>query len=71
MNGLDCALLPHWRFGPMLGISAAIGAGGAILGVYASFWLDSAPAPTIVLILTAMFLAALGWRQVRVRRLSR
>ena len=43
------------RFGPMLGISAAIGAGGAILGVYASFWLDSAPAPTIVLVYSLAF----------------
>lgn len=43
------------RFGPMLWISAAIGAGGAILGVYASFWLDSAPAPTIVLVYSLAF----------------
>lgn len=27
-------------------------------GVYASFWIDSAPAPTIVLILTILFIAA-------------
>lgn len=43
------------RFGPMLTASALIGAGGAILGVYASFWLDSAPAPTIVLAYSLAF----------------
>jgi manganese/iron transport system permease protein len=47
------------RFGPMLAVSAALGFAGAIIGVYASFWLDSAPAPTIVLVLTLAFAASL------------
>jgi manganese/iron transport system permease protein len=29
-----------------------------VLGVYLSFWIDSAPAPTIILILTIIFIAA-------------
>ncbi|MEM7425433.1 MAG: metal ABC transporter permease [Pseudomonadota bacterium] len=33
-------------------------------GVYASFWLDSAPAPTIILLLTIAFIAAFCYRQV-------
>lgn len=56
------------RFPAMLlaAIAAAVVAG--VAGIYAAFWLDTAPAPTIVLILTAMFLGALGLRQWRERR---
>lgn len=59
------------RFPAMLALSAALGAGGAILGVYASFWLDSAPAPTIVLALALAFAASLAWvsRRDRLRPL--
>jgi manganese/iron transport system permease protein len=41
-----------------------------VAGTYASFFLDSAPAPTIVLILTAVFLAAFARRQVLTRQAS-
>lgn len=43
------------RFETMLAVAAAVGAGGAIAGVYASFWLDSAPAPTVVLAYSLAF----------------
>ncbi len=43
-------------FGPMLIVSVAVCAASMLLGTYASFFLDSAPAPTIVLILTAIFI---------------
>ncbi|MBK0329511.1 metal ABC transporter permease [Rhodobacteraceae bacterium F11138] len=39
-------------------------------GVYLSFHIDSAPAPTIVLILTALFIAAFLRRSILVRRAS-
>jgi manganese/iron transport system permease protein len=65
------AFLLARRFGPMLAISAALGAGGAIVGVYASFWLDSAPAPTVVLALTAAFALALLRTRLIERRLRR
>ena len=45
-------------FGWMLIVSVAACAVAMLVGTYASFFLDSAPAPTIVLILTAFFLAA-------------
>jgi manganese/iron transport system permease protein len=48
------------RFGPMLAVATAVAVGAALLGVYASFWLDSAPAPTIVLVMAATFAASLG-----------
>ena len=39
-------------------------------GVYLSFHIDSAPAPTIVLILTALFILAFVRRSLQVRRAS-
>jgi len=59
------------RFGTMLWVSVLICMGAMLAGTYASFWLDSAPAPTIVLILTAMFIAAFVRRQILTRRASR
>jgi manganese/iron transport system permease protein len=53
------ALLWARRIGPLLAIAGGLGISGAALGVYASFWLDSAPAPTIVLILSLAFAASL------------
>jgi manganese/iron transport system permease protein len=53
------ALLWVRRIGPMLALAAGLGLGSAALGVYASFWLDSAPAPTIVLVLSIAFAASL------------
>ncbi|WP_273499861.1 metal ABC transporter permease [Paracoccus sphaerophysae] len=56
------------RFQDMLAAAWVICLSAMVAGVYLSFRLDSAPAPTIVLILTAMFLAALVRRQVLNRR---
>jgi manganese/iron transport system permease protein len=47
------------RFGPMLVVAVLAAVAAALLGVYASFFIDSAPAPTIVLLMTGMFVAAL------------
>ncbi len=52
------AFLITRRFGPMLLTSVGIAVASALTGVYLSFFLDSAPAPTIVLVLTAAFLIA-------------
>ncbi|MEQ8400330.1 MAG: metal ABC transporter permease [Roseitalea porphyridii] len=52
------AFLLARRFGPMMAISALVGVGSSFFGVYLSFFIDSAPAPTIVLLMTASFLAA-------------
>ena len=52
------AFLLTRRFPAMLMTAVAIAIVAALLGVYVSFFLDSAPAPTIVLLLTAGFLAA-------------
>lgn len=47
------------RLPAMLALAAVLGTASAFLGVYASFWIDSAPAPTIVLVLTVAFLVSL------------
>ncbi|MEX0348196.1 MAG: metal ABC transporter permease [Paracoccaceae bacterium] len=58
------------KFSTMLWVSVLVCMAAMLLGTYASFFLDSAPAPTIVLILTAMFLIAFIRRQIITRRLS-
>ncbi|MBO6853884.1 MAG: metal ABC transporter permease [Marivivens sp.] len=55
------------QFRTMLWVSVLICMGSMLLGTYASFFLDSAPAPTIVLILTAVFLVAFATSQIRNR----
>ncbi len=52
------AFLLTKRFGTMLIMSALIAVAAAFVGVYLSFFVDSAPAPTIVLVMTGAFLAA-------------
>lgn len=65
------ALLLVRTFGRMLLLACVIAVTAALLGVYLSFLLDSAPAPTIVLLLGIFFLIALGfsaWRGERKQR---
>ncbi len=52
------AVLLTRQFGAMLMTSVAVGAGSSFLGVYLSFFIDSAPAPTIVLLMTVVFIIA-------------
>ncbi|MEH7830311.1 metal ABC transporter permease [Gemmobacter denitrificans] len=55
-------------FGWMLVVSVLVCMGAMLAGCYASFFLDSAPAPTIVLILTAIFVLAFLRRSLQQRR---
>ena len=52
------AFLLTRRFGAMLALAVLIAVAASFLGVYLSFFIDSAPAPTIVLLLAAAFIAA-------------
>lgn len=52
------AFLLARSFGRMLVVAVMVCMGSMLAGVYASFFLDSAPAPTVVLILTAIFVLA-------------
>ena len=65
------AFLLTRRFGQMLAVSVAVCEGAMLAGSYLSFFLDSAPAPTIVLILTALFVLAFLRRLARVHRAGR
>ncbi|KKB13357.1 membrane protein [Devosia geojensis] len=56
------------RLGTMLVVAVAVSVAATLIGVYASFWLDSAPAPTIVLLMTIAFIAAFIWTSVRNRQ---
>ncbi|MER0238448.1 metal ABC transporter permease [Fulvimarina sp. MAC8] len=56
------------RFSAMLVTAVAISVGCSLFGVYASFFLDSAPAPTIVLSMTAVFVVAFTIRTIRPER---
>ena len=52
------AFLITRTFGAMLWVACGVAVTAAVLGVYLSFFIDSAPAPTIVLLLTAIFIGA-------------
>ena len=58
------------KFSTMLWVSVCVCMGSMLLGTYASFFLDSAPAPTIILIMTALFIVAFIRRQIIARRTS-
>lgn len=62
------AFLITRSFGRMLTVSVIVCLIGLIGGVYLSFWLDSAPAPTAILLLTAMFILAFVRRGILTRR---
>ena len=58
-------------FSHMLWVSVLVCMASMLTGTYASFFIDSAPAPTIVLILSALFIAAFIRRQTQIRRASK
>ncbi|MDG2340895.1 MAG: metal ABC transporter permease [Paracoccaceae bacterium] len=62
------AFLVTRRFGSMLIASVVICEMAMFGGTYLSFFIDSAPAPTVVLVLTAMFIAAFIRKLVLNRR---
>ncbi|SHL57167.1 metal ABC transporter permease [Roseibium suaedae] len=64
------AFLITRKFSVMMMTAVAVTLAAMTGGVYASFWLDSAPAPTIILVLTGLFLLAFAFRQIRNRQVS-
>lgn len=65
------AFLVTKRFGPMLLISVAVTIVSMLAGVYLSFFIDSAPAPTIILLLSAVFCIAFAARLLATAAASR
>ena len=65
------AFLLTTRFERMLAVAVAVAVAASLAGIYLSFFLDSAPAPTIVLLLSLFFVAAFllsRWRAGRAAR---
>lgn len=65
------AFLTVRNFGAMLWVSVLVCTASMLLGTYASFYIDSAPAATVVLILTLIFILAFVRRLAVTRRTSR
>lgn len=62
------AFLLTKRFGSMMLVAVLMAVISAVGGVWSSFFLDSAPAPTIVLLMTAGFTLAFVTASIRARR---
>jgi manganese/iron transport system permease protein len=56
------------RFAAMMGVAALVTWAAMLGGVYLSFWIDSAPAPTIILLLSALFILAFARNSLLARR---
>jgi manganese/iron transport system permease protein len=65
------AFLLTTRFERMLAVSVAVAVVAALAGVYLSFFIDSAPAPTIVLLLSATFVMAFLVSRLKAARAGR
>lgn len=65
------AFLITRRLGSMLVCAVLVAVFSSLSGVYASFFIDSAPAPTIVLVMTLIFLLAFLNATLRTQRLAR
>ncbi|TJZ86198.1 metal ABC transporter permease [Paracoccus hibiscisoli] len=61
------AFLLTRRLAAMMALATATAVVSSLAGIWTSFWLNSAPAPTIIVILTALFVLAFGWRQLAPR----
>ena len=63
-RGAIAFLLNDW-FGRMMGVAVAVAVSASFLGAYVSFFIDSAPAPKIVLLITLAFIATFLSRRTR------
>lgn len=67
MPAATASFLTH-RLPSMMVVSAIIGVTSGITGVYASYYLNIASGPSVVLVATLIFLVALIWSAIRDRR---
>ena len=65
--GAIAALLTR-RFPSMLAVAVSVALGCSFLGIWLSFLIDSAPAPTIVLLMASLFVLAFLSRMIRDRK---
>lgn len=59
------AFLVTRRFETMLVTAVGVNLVAMVVGIYASFWIDSAPGPTVILVLTLMFLVAFATKSAK------
>ncbi|MCC8932573.1 MULTISPECIES: metal ABC transporter permease [Rhizobiaceae] len=67
------AFLLTKRYGAMLITAVTVAVASSVAGIYVSFFIDSAPAPTIVLIMSGIFILAFFrtlWQARRVNRIA-
>jgi manganese/iron transport system permease protein len=64
------AFLLTRTFRSMLIVAVVVAVAASFSGVYLSFFIDSAPAPTIVLLMTAIFLLAFAYSTWRTARME-
>ena len=64
------AFLLTRRFAYMLWLAVGISVSAMIMGIYLSFFINSAPAPTVILILTFWFMLAFVYRMARIKMLT-
>ena len=64
------AFLLTTRFSAMMAIAVLVAVLASFFGVYLSFFIDSAPAPTIVLLMTVGFIAAFGFTVGKASRIE-
>jgi manganese/iron transport system permease protein len=67
------AFLLTKRYGAMLITAVTVAVSSSVAGIYVSFFIDSAPAPTIVLIMSGIFILAFFhtlWQARRVNRIA-
>lgn len=62
------AFLVTRTFGKMMVVAVLVAVGASLASVYASFFIDSAPAPTIVVLMSLLFVVALVVGQRRTRQ---
>jgi len=59
------AFLVTRQFRHMLIVATGVSTASLVLGVYLSFWIGSDPGPTVILVLTAVFIVAFTARMIR------
>ena len=64
------AFLVNRQFLPMMIVAVLVSVFSALFGIYLSFFIDSSPAPTIVLILSIIFVVAFVYSVRRNKRMS-
>ena len=62
------AFLITREFRHMLLVAVLVSTASLTFGVYLSFWLGSDPGPTVILVMTALFVLAFVYRLIRTAR---